>query len=336
MDNTYVDIQEELDREELIKWSDTIQDFTKYCSEKSVQLNGSNFRYMCTIGLYVEYPNILQILSGKYPDKEGLYCESELLKIYAKKSHVGGLYYGDNYMPMAHPFFRRDYGTLNNFAPRFVEKFWELNLTKIDKFIALDANRVRINVDDSMYKEFDTWYGASFSRNIAQIDNGPVVLAPPFDITDFYDDFFGNILKLDLIWSENNGLKTFQAEELKKESVTIKFDGKTYHPVRYIHAQYDLKGQEFCHLDGAIHLYLPDEFELRKCSDLNYNQKNDKQLKSRSIKMFKINGPITVDIWSELVCQFFTGDPQFYEYVAGHYPDYISNIIKAIRLSAQK
>ena len=68
MDNTYVDIQEELDREELIKWSDTIQDFTKYCSEKGVQLNGSNFRYMCTIGLYVDiqiyyrfYPGNIQI-----------------------------------------------------------------------------------------------------------------------------------------------------------------------------------------------------------------------------------------------------------------------------------
>ena len=131
-------------------------------------------------------------------------------------------------------------------------------------------------------------------------------------------------------------MKTFQAEELKKESVKIKFDGKTYHPVRYIHAQYDLKEQEFCHLDGAIHLYLPDEFELRKCSDLNYNQKNDKQLKSRSIKLFKINGPITVDIWSELVCQFFTGDPQFYEYVAGHYPSYVAKIIESIRLRQLK
>ena len=78
-------------------------------------------------------------------------------------------------------------------------------------------------MDDSVCIERDTWYGAPFSKDIAHIGNGPIVLAPPSDIPDFYDNFFGEVLELDLLWSESIGLKTFQAEELKKEYVTTRW-----------------------------------------------------------------------------------------------------------------
>ena len=46
------------------------------------------------------------------------------------------------------------------------------------------------------------------------------------------------------------------------------------------------------------------EFDLRKGYDLTFNRKNDKQIKPRSIKLFRIDGDIPVSIWSEFVSQF--------------------------------
>ena len=322
---------QEIEQEELNKNRDLIHSFSKYCKKRDIILEAKNFHYIHTIGCYIEYPNILQSLSCLQPTKDGLFHENKLLNSFTKRPHITGFYYADAYMPMAHPLFRRNYNPINNFAPRFVERFWQLDLPGIDKCIALDSDRVRINVDNSVCIERDIWYGARFSTDIVQTRNGSTVLAPPPDIPDLYDNFFGEVLKLDIFWSESNDLKTFQAEELKKEYVTIELNGITYHPVRYIHAQYDLKKRTFCHMDGAIHLYLPKEFDLRKGNNLTFNRKNDKQIKPRSIKLFRIDGDIPVSVWSEFVSQFFTGDPQIYEYFAGHYPSHVTKVIDRIR-----
>lgn len=207
---------QEIEQEELNKNRDLIHSFSKYCKERDIILEAKNFHYMHTIGCYVEYPNILQSLSCLQPTKDGLFHENKLLNSFTKRPHITGFYYADAYMPMAHPLFRRNYNPINNFAPRFVERFWQLNLPGIDKCIALDSDRVRINVDNSVCIERDIWYGARFSTDIAQTRNGSTVLASPLDIPDRYDNFFGEVLKLDIFWSESNDLKTFQAEELKK------------------------------------------------------------------------------------------------------------------------
>ena len=306
-----------------------IDKFVDFCANKQIILNDENFKIAPTIGIYVEYPNILQHLCEKSPDKEGLYKESELLRLFYKNPAVNGYYYTNDYMPMAHNFFRRSYSIMNNYAPQFISKFWRLSDSHIDKYIALDNDRVRINVDNSQYIELDTWYGAHFSKDIEQIKDGNVVMVPPASILNI-NIYFDNIEKLDIKWSSANGIKEFEAEEITSNT-TLYINGIAYRPIRYLHSEYDIAAKCFRHLDGAIHLYTSQEFDLRRYSDMNFNQKNSKQIKPQSVKLFKMNGCISVDIWSEYVCQFFVKNPLIYEYFTGQYPQYIQAIIDHTR-----
>lgn len=324
------------EEEELTKAQSLISDFIKYCSEKGVALEQKHFRYMYTIGLYVEYPNILRLISGIQCDKDNLYQEDDVLKASYKQPFIDGYYYADKYMIMAHQYFRRGYAAMNNFAPKFIKKFWELTDNNIAKYIALDENRVRINVNNVSIRECDTWYGAPFTNDISSIKDGVVVLAPPADIPEDYDYWFGEVHKLDIIWRTNNSIKEFQAEEIKKEHITIVIDGITYHPVRYIHSEYDTNIGCFRHFDGAIHLYTQSEYAQRKNSDMNFNNKNYKHIKASSIKLFKMNGNISVDIWADFVSHFFTQNPLVYEYFTGKFHDHTQRFIDNIRTRLSK
>lgn len=93
-------------------------------------------------------------------------------------------------MAMAHGYFRRGFYYANNFAPRFIELFWNIDDSDIEQYISLDFDRVRINVDNSMYMEFDTWYGAQFDKDIIKITNNIGKLKPPLDLDDYYISFF--------------------------------------------------------------------------------------------------------------------------------------------------
>lgn len=327
----YFEFLKQEEEKELAKAQPLIADFIKFCSGKGIALEQKHFRYVPTIGVCAEYPNIVQFISGLQADKDNLYQENNILKICSKTIVAGGYYYADKYMLMAHPYFRRCYRDVNNFAPNFIDEFWKLSDDGITKYIALDENRVRINVDNRFYKEFDTWYGAPFKKEISEIKDGVVVLAPPADVPELYDDFFGEVHKLDIVWRTNNGIKEFQAEEIKKEHITIVIDGITYHPVKYIHSEYDTNIGCFRHFDGAIHLYTQSEYAQRKDSDMNFNNKNDKHVKASSIKLFKMNGNIIIDIWANFVSHFFTGNPLVHEYFTGRFPDHIQKIIDDIR-----
>ncbi len=323
----YREYLKEQEREKLESATGLISDFIEFSATKGIVLQQSNFSYIQPIGICAEYPDILYRLSNRMPDKEGLFREAELLSEYTKSSFLEGFYDAGNYMPMAHPFFRRGYYEKNNFFPRFIEKFWNLSVPAIEKYIALDSNRVRINVDNTAYKEFDTWYGAPFSQDIAQIKNGVVVLAPPAGASYL---LFGDVVKLDILWDEAGGIKTFQAEEICNDEVVIEIGGRKYHPVKYIHSEYDLHNSHFRHLDGAVHLYTPEEYAIRKNSDMNFNSKNNRQVKACSTKLFKMDGDISVDIWAEYVGQFFSGNPLVHEYFTGHYPEHVQKMMDEI------
>lgn len=117
-------------------------------------------------------------------------------------------------------------------------------------------------------------------------------------------------------------IKTFQALELKTQDIVIEVDKKIYHPARYIHAEFDLESGMFRHFDGAVQLFLEDEYFMRRDSDLNFNAKNQAQIKARSKKLFKLNGALATADWVELCCHFFTTNPLTFEYFTGRYPEH--------------
>lgn len=148
---------------------------------------------------------------------------------YQMKPFASGYYYSDKYMVMAHPYFRRGYHDNCNFAPRFIDVFWKFNKKDIQKHIAIDSDRVRINVDNTMYMEFDTWYGAKFQETIKDIDDGVVKLRPPLDLNSFeIEFFFGDTYALDIKWSSKMESRHFKQRNLRVKNVRYQEMGKIF------------------------------------------------------------------------------------------------------------
>lgn len=321
------------EKEELEKNKGLIENFKKYCQDKcGIKLTDNNFRYIRTIGITAIYPELVKYLRPDlHRDKEGLIKFNYLTKIF-KKKHISGFLYADNYIVLAHPYFRRGLSRYGNFAPRFIQKFWELEHTGMDSYLAIDFDRVRINVDNRVYLELDTWFGPKFTKQISEISDGAVHLRPPIDLDDFTIDFaFNSVYSLDIKWETTHRIKSFQAEEFKTEKKVIQKADKEMHPARYIHAEFDLNDNSFRHFDGAIHFYTNDEYYIRRDLDLNYESKSKYSLKADSEKLFKINDRISVDSWMELTGQFFTGNPLIFEYFEGKYPDKIAEMVEIRR-----
>lgn len=325
-------------KEKLADNADLIYSFTKFCETKGVILSADNFKYIQIIGIVACYPNLVGKLCSDFSkDKEGLVDFNFLTKRFDRHPHAEGFLYSDNFMLMAHPYFRREFYPNNNFAPRFTDLFWRLNQADIDAYISLDFDRVRINVNNSTYKEFDTWYGAQFNNDINSICDGVSKLRPPLDIDDFTNSFvFADTYSLDIKWETKGKIKIFQAEEFKTDKKKIHKDGQEFFPVRYIHAEFDMEKNSFRHFDGAVHFYNSNEYYNRRESDFNYNSKNNFKIKTASEKLFKMNGNISTATWIEFTSHFLTGNPLVFEYFEGKYPVHVSEYLVALQIDKSK
>lgn len=328
-------VQQMIDEEqkELKENSELISSFISFSDSKGIKLTDKNFRYIQSIGIVANYPNIVSALCSDFErDKEGLLDFNMLKKQFENRPFADGFLYAEKFMLMAHPNFRRSLHPNANFAPRFINLFWKFNAPEISPYIAIDYDRVRINVDNRMYMEEDTWFGAKFNKDISLIKDDTVQLRPPSDLEPFLIDFFFNkTFSLDIKWETKNGIKSFQSEEFKTADFTVKRNDADFHPVRYVHAEFDLAKNHFRHFDGAIHFYTPDEYFTRRDSDFNYNLKNDVQIKTNSEKLFKMNGNISVDTWIEFTSHFMTQNPLVNEYFEGEYPQHISEMLEVVR-----
>lgn len=329
----YLKRQEALDEEELTENNELINEFMDFCATKDINLTREHFKFVEKIGIVAIYPNIVQLLNENIVvDKEGLLDVDLLSKEFDIRPFAPGYIYSDKFIGLAHPYFRRSYHDENNFAPRFIEFFWRHNIKDNKKYIAIDPDRVRVNVDESTCMELDTWFGANFKHDVRSIENGIVRLRPPLDISEHHiNTFFGNTYALDIKWSSKKGIRIFQSEEFKFESSKILKDGKEYFPVKYVHAEFDIENGYFRHFDGAIHFYNEEEYYLRRESDFNYNDKNFFKLKTLSQKLFKINGKVSVEEWVNLTSHFLTGNPLVFEYFEGKIPDSLNEILDILR-----
>ncbi len=317
----------------LSKYEATIEKFTRHCFSVGITLDHTNFSFVPTIGVVCEYPDILTMLiPDLVVDKEGLLKWDGLSSLLDIKPINPGYLYAKNFMAMASHVFRRGLHGVNNWAPRFIEIFWQLSDSDIDAYIGLDHDRVRVNVDSSCYMEADTWYGAPFNDDIVKVKDGVTHLRPPADLDAHYLDFlFNGAYALDICWNTKDNIKSFQALEFKGNDVTVVLENQRFHPVRYIHAEYDLEKGEFRHFDGAIQYHTDEEYCVRKDSNFRHNIKDDSKVKPRSVKAFKLNGSISTDMWTEFSSHFFASNPLIHEYFSGTYPVHLIDTLDKIR-----
>lgn len=201
----------------LSKHDKVIKEFIQHCRSIGINLDSNAFAFIPAIGVVCEYPNILaKLVPDLKKDKEGLFEWEYLTSVFTVNQLNSGYFYAQNFMAMASPVFRGGTHGVNNWAPRFIDKFWQLEFEKTDAYLSLDKNRVRVNVDNSCYMEADTWFGAPFNENISEIADGVSHLRPPSDLDEHYLDFlFNDAYALDICWSTKGSIKSFQALEFK-------------------------------------------------------------------------------------------------------------------------
>lgn len=329
----YLADMERYSRERLASAADLIAKFTDMAASKGATLSAESFEYIQTIGIVAKAKGIARTLLGSIrPERDGLLRFNEIASRLSPSSHSAGCFTGPSFMLMAHPCYRRRMHPANNWAPRFIDLFWRYDSPGIEKYIALDEDRVRIDVDGPSYFEADTWYGAPFNEDIRNIRPGITKLRPPLDLQPRHISLsFVDAYCLDIKWSESDGIKSFQAMEMKTESIRIKVEGHYYFPARYLHAEFDLAANCFRHFDGAIQLFTEEEYFQRRDSDFNMTMKNRAHIKARSSKVFKINGPLKTKDWVEFCCHFFAANPLTFEYFSGKYPKHVAELLERIR-----
>lgn len=313
-------------RAKLAANADLIRNFSDYALAKGIVLSNADFDYYPKIGIIAQQRGIFWKLANELQrDKDGLVQFSDLRARFPHTGYMAGYLRGEQFTAMVHPHFRRGLYAGNNFAPLFVDRFWQMQTQmrteKSAAFIAVDEDRVRIEQDDLCYAELDTWYGAKFSEDVAQIPVGITKLRPPLDISESQIHFFfRDAYSLQIAWSRLGTIKTFQGIEFKSNSVRISVDGTDYFPARYVHAEFDLQRGVFRHLDGAMQYYTEAEYLQRRDSDFNHNAKNLNHLKARSRKLFKFNCDLQAAVMSDLSSHFWTGNPLAIEYFSGATP----------------
>jgi hypothetical protein len=258
----YLKARKEEEKRELDASAKRLSEFADFAQTKGVHLTRESFSYTPVTGLLASSPGIVsRLLHGFRTERDGLYSFSGLMNNVACHPFQGGLFRADQFILLAHPHFRRGYHGLNNYAPLFVDLFWKFNEPRVSRFIALDEDRVRVNLDNRMYMELDTWYGAPFSSRVEDIPSGVSKLRPPLDIDPCYiSTFFGGAYCLDVKWSRDGSIKTFQALELKDETVKMDINGEDFHPARYVHAEFDMTTGVLRHFDGAMQYYSQPEY----------------------------------------------------------------------------
>ena len=325
--------REERSQKKLADAVDLIAKFTDLAASNGVILSAESFEYIETTGIVAKAKGIARTLLGPTrTERDGLLPFDEIASRFPPNPHYEGCFSGPGFVLMAHPCYRRGMHPVNNWAPRFIDLFWRFDGPGIKKYVALDEDRVRIDVDGLGYFELDTWYGALFDKDIRNIKPGIAKLRPPLDLESRHVSFFfANVYCLDIKWSESDGIKSFQALEVKTEDVRIEIGGQHYFPARYLHAEFDLAANCFRHFDGAIQLLTEEEYFCRRDSDFNMTTKNLAHIKARSSKVFKINGPLKPEDWVEFCCHFFAANPLTFEYFSGEYPKHVTETLERIR-----
>lgn len=323
-------------RERLAEADDLIAAFTSMAASKGIKLSAQSIEYIQAIGIVATAPGIARTLLGPLEaERDGVLPFDGIASRFPPNPLSEGCFVGTEFVLMAHPYFRRGMHSVCNWAPRFVELFWQFNEPHVQRYIALDEDRVRIDVNGPVCLESDTWFGAPFNENIRNIKSGITKLRPPLDIESWQNSFFfGDAYCLDIKWSQEGDIKSFQALEIKTADIRIEVDGQHYFPARYLHAEFDIETNYFRHFDGAIQLFTEEEYFQRRDADFNMSMKNSTHIKARSKKIFKINGSLKTEIWVDFCCHFYTGNPLIFEYFTGHYPVYVTEALERLKASA--
>jgi hypothetical protein len=179
--------------------------------------------------------------------------------------------------------------------------------------IAIDERRLT-NPDEMRWVfEEDYWWGPKLSD--AWLDNrytDPIPTVHRYEEGNArlllgYEAFFAH-------WRINGKVeKVFQAEELttldEETRPTTMIAGFT--PLRYMHSIRDIEAHRFIHCDGAVRGYNPDTLSIRRAEEMP-----TATTAAYYRKVFRVDGTITTEEWSQIAAGWYRGNGLVAEYLA--------------------
>jgi len=272
---------------------------------------------------YIDYKEIINSdinncdLTKTYPELMDKFNEDGLLMLDENflPNELGIIY--KNHLLFYHQFLRRNYSSNPNFDFTSILANYYKNNKMNSISVAVDLNRLMPKESYSLILEMDKWFGAPF--DISKLDDinyiGLAILKRNkdslFELTNHLD-------RTEFYWTYRNNLKTLQIEEIS----SLDYLFQNYYINRYIHTQRDVVNKKFIHLDGAVKIYNADAYS-RFNTDLTGDHRTSKKQ-----KLFRIDGDIEFDIWTDLITKFYKSNELIIEYFN---PKAFNNIEERIR-----
>lgn len=249
--------------------------------------------------------------------KDGLVNIRDLEPVYIKSENgqnkflVPGVYHKEGYLLFAHQFFRRSLSILNTTNEEFFnffEKMRDNSTTKLQ--LALDMDMIGLLGTEHLEMEYQYIRGPHFNDDLSCIPEGVTCHE-----NEHYDNVFSNLISTQFYWHIQDGMRTFECEELcDKENVSFDEGQTMLYGCRYVHSMINPSTELPTHLDGAIRIY-NDEQMLERIDtkmDISKCGKN-----SRYIKLWRVDNDFSVAMWKELISSFYRENALIGEYFGG-------------------
>ena len=233
-------------------------------------------------------------------DKDGLVPLPSLTAV------APGIYREGNLLLFAHSYLRRSLSRINTLNSPFLEKLHDIaSNDELAVRIRLDPDVIGLRSALQVALEFAHWWGPRFSNDLQSIPTGVT-----WHEADDRQRYFSGIHHTDFWWHEQNDLKTLECEEvLDIPSLGV---GRDVWGCRYVHSIVDPKTDLPNHLDGAIRLYDENRMVERLDVDLMHAGRH-----SDYTKLWRVDGPIALDRWKELITHHFRDNELVGEYLGG-------------------
>lgn len=213
----------------------------------------------------------------------------------------------------AHRYFRRSLSQINNLNDAFLGKFQALiDNPNLEVRIALDPHSVGLPSTYRTPVELQYWWGPGFDDDLTKIPLG----VTRHEASERLRAFHG-ISHIEFWWHCQNGIQSLEGEEvILNRTFGTNFnsgaEADENYGLRYVHSMVDEKTELPYHLDGAIREYDVASYIERLDACIDAAGRN-----SRYVKLWRVDGPLAIQNWKELICHFYRDNTLAGEYLGG-------------------
>jgi hypothetical protein len=234
-------------------------------------------------------------------DKDGLIPLKQLTPV------APGVFERDGLVLFAHSFFRRSLSRLNSLNTAFLSRLFALqDQPDLGIRVALDEDMVGLASTFHEHFELEYWWGPKFSENLDEI---PIPTITRHEASDVDRQVHG-ISRTEFWWYAQDGARSFEWEELQDlPSLGV---GEGVFGCRFVHSRVDGTTREPMHLDGAIRMYDEEAMVRRLDQDILRAGRH-----SEYTKLWRVDGPISVATFKELICHYYRDNRLVGEYFGG-------------------